>query len=348
MNSSASDPDLSNGNDDREFVTVPGYDGSIQVNRLGETRHRRHCGRWSKPTKNAADARGYVQMARRVGSRREKIAVHRLMWTAFVGPIPEGKSIDHRDRNRSNNVLSNLLEATGSEQRQNQKKHRLRRDARAIYVWRLSEPDNVMLFSHSRLAEAELGANQRALRSVANGKAKRTGEFSARWAVAAEFYDGEVFRTVTISGAPVTVSNFGRYLDGKTKAFAVTAKITEGETYAKVGTKPVLMHKAVATAWPELIGGQPGPGKTIDHKNRDRENNHPSNLRWATGTEQAENRSNCAATALLTYDYRTRRTRMLTLAFSFAGRRVGRSEVRCEAHAAYAPPLDPTATATDS
>ena len=302
MNSSASDTDLSNGNDDREFVTVPGLHERIQVNRLGETRYRRSCGRWSKPTMNAANPHGYVQLALRVDSRRIKIAVHRMVWTTFVGPIPEGKTIDHRDRNRSNNALENLRAATGPEQRRNQKKHRLRRDARAIYVWRLSEPDNVMLFSHSRLAEAELGANQRALRSVANGKAKRTGEFSARWAVAAEFYDGEVFRTVTISGAPVTVSNFGRYLDGKSKAFAVTPKITEGNTYATVGTKSVLMHKAVATAWPELVGGQPGPGKTIDHKNRDRENNHPNNLRWATGAEQAENRSNCADAVLLTYD----------------------------------------------
>ena len=285
--------------EDREFVTVPGWVERIQVNRLGETRHRRHCGSWSKPTMNAANAHGYVQLTPRVDSRRVKIAVHRMVWTTFVGPIPEGRTIDHLDRNRSNNALENLRVATGTEQRQNQKKHRLRRDARAIYVWRLSEPNNVMLFAHSRLAEAELGANQRALRTVANGKAKRTGEFSARWAVVAEFYDGEVFRTVTISGAPVTVSNFGRYLDGKSKAFAVTPKITEGNVYATVGTKSVLMHKAVATAWPELIGGQPGPGKTLDHRSRDRENNHPSNLRWATGTEQAANRSDCAAEAAL-------------------------------------------------
>ena len=223
--------------EDREFVTVPGWVERIQVNRLGETRHRRHCGSWSKPTMNAANAHGYVQLALRVDSRRVKIAVHRMVWTTFVGPIPEGRTIDHLDRNRSNNALENLRVATGTEQRQNQKKHRLRRDARAIYVWRLLEPNNVILFAHSRLAEAELGASRSGLRNVANGKAKRTGEFSARWAVAGEFYDGEVFRTVTISGAPVTVSNFGRYLDGKTKAFAVTPQNNRRQRVCDGGNK---------------------------------------------------------------------------------------------------------------
>ena len=288
--STASVMDSVSVDEDREFATVPGYNGRILVNRMGETKHVRHCGKISKATVNAPNVNGYVQITLRDGSHRTKIAVHRIVWTTFVGPIPEGMTIDHEDRNRSNNMLRNLRVATGSQQRKNQKIHILRRDARPIYVWKLSDPGNVMLFPHSRKAAAELGANQRALRSVASGKAKRTGEFSARWAVVGELYDGEVFRDVTISGAVVTISNFGRYLDGKTKAFAVTAKQTEGNHYPTVGAKSVLMHKAVATAWPELLDGHPGPGKTIDHKDRDRENNHPSNLRWATAAEQAANR----------------------------------------------------------
>ena len=34
--------------------------------------------------------------------------VHRLVWEAFYGPIPEGMEIDHIDGNPSNNSLSNL------------------------------------------------------------------------------------------------------------------------------------------------------------------------------------------------------------------------------------------------
>ena len=39
---------------------------------------------------------------------REHFYVHRLVWTAFIGEIPNGMEIDHLDGNRSNNNLSNL------------------------------------------------------------------------------------------------------------------------------------------------------------------------------------------------------------------------------------------------
>ena len=41
--------------------------------------------------------------------------VHRVMWESFVGPIPEGMTIDHIDGNKSNNSLSNLRLATHGE-----------------------------------------------------------------------------------------------------------------------------------------------------------------------------------------------------------------------------------------
>ncbi len=55
--------------------------------------------------------------------------------------------------------------------------------------------------------------------------------------------------------------------------------------------KCILIHHIVMEAWgpknpnPELY-------KTIDHKDRNKLNNHISNLRWATYDEQAQNRDN--------------------------------------------------------
>lgn len=48
---------------------------------------------------------GYYQVAtRRFGMK----LAHRIIWELHNGPIPEGMVIDHIDRNRSNNQLSNL------------------------------------------------------------------------------------------------------------------------------------------------------------------------------------------------------------------------------------------------
>ena len=276
-----------------QWRDVPGYEGRLRVSCDGQVRRKHRFG-WSAAFFPRPDAHGYAHVRpRRQGTDvvRKNITVHRAVWMAFVGPIPPDMTIDHIDRCRSNNNLKNLRLATGEEQRANTVVTKPRRDARGLLVWRLSRPDDVMFFRHGREAERVLGANQRALRSVASGKARRTGEFSCKWAESDAFLEGEMFRTLTLNKGTVAVSNFGRLLDGKSKAFAVVPVATAGNVYPTVGTGSVTMHRAMANAWPELIGGEPGNDKTIDHIDRNVNNNHPSNLRWATAKEQAANRS---------------------------------------------------------
>lgn len=47
--------------------------------------------------------------------------VHRLLWELFVGPIPDGYQIDHKDGNSLNNSLDNLRLATPSQNSINRK-----------------------------------------------------------------------------------------------------------------------------------------------------------------------------------------------------------------------------------
>ena len=54
---------------------------------------------------------GYVHVnlkSPEVGIRQRKIRFHRLLWETFVGEIPEGLQINHKDLNKENNLLSNL------------------------------------------------------------------------------------------------------------------------------------------------------------------------------------------------------------------------------------------------
>lgn len=60
---------------------------------------------------------------------RKKHLVHRLVWEAFNGPIPEGLEINHKNRNRADNRLENLELLTHLENMRYSA--RLRREERA-------------------------------------------------------------------------------------------------------------------------------------------------------------------------------------------------------------------------
>lgn len=50
---------------------------------------------------------------------KKQYYLHRLLWEAFIGEIPEGYEIDHIDGNPSNNVLQNLRIVTHKENMNN-------------------------------------------------------------------------------------------------------------------------------------------------------------------------------------------------------------------------------------
>jgi len=58
----------------------------------------------------------------RLNKRCRSISVHRLVWDAFNGPIPEGLVIRHIDSNPSNNKLSNLAIGTHKDNSDDRKK----------------------------------------------------------------------------------------------------------------------------------------------------------------------------------------------------------------------------------
>lgn len=62
---------------------------------------------------------GYFRLASAGGGGKFMYACqHRVIWEAFVGPIPAGYVINHKDFNKQNNRLSNLEVVTYSENTQ--------------------------------------------------------------------------------------------------------------------------------------------------------------------------------------------------------------------------------------
>lgn len=96
------------GQEREEWRSVPvlGYERYSVSNR---GRVRGVAGRLIKQTINEDHYR-YVRLKQ--GRRASRcFYVHRLVWLAFEGSLPEGLEIHHDDRNRANNCLGNLVGA---------------------------------------------------------------------------------------------------------------------------------------------------------------------------------------------------------------------------------------------
>ena len=88
---------------------IPGYEGKYQVSSYGRVKSLNYM-RTGKANilKPGHGKSGYFSVTlSNNGSYKQKL-VHRLVWEAFNGPIPEGYEVNHRDENPGNNRLDNL------------------------------------------------------------------------------------------------------------------------------------------------------------------------------------------------------------------------------------------------
>ena len=82
-----------------------------QASNLGRLKNSK-TGRLLRPGK---DKNGYLFIGLRVNGKTKWYKVHRLVWEAFYGPIPEGYEINHINEVKTDNRLENLSLVTHKE-----------------------------------------------------------------------------------------------------------------------------------------------------------------------------------------------------------------------------------------
>ena len=88
---------------------IPGYEGLYMVSNTGKVKSMNYRRSGVPGILTPSNHRGYLCVYIRNADKKSKNhRVHRLVWEAFVGPIPEGLQINHKDENKCNNSLENL------------------------------------------------------------------------------------------------------------------------------------------------------------------------------------------------------------------------------------------------
>ena len=100
-----------------EWRDIKGYEGLYQISNLGRIKSFDKViaqknnstaikkGRILKPSTSHS---GYYQIVLSKQSIRKSYKVHRLIWLAFYGSIPEGYEVNHINEIKTDNRLSNL------------------------------------------------------------------------------------------------------------------------------------------------------------------------------------------------------------------------------------------------
>lgn len=94
-----------------KWLPVKDYEGIYEVSNLGrirrvETQHMQRARKGST---------GYLGAQFKYKGRHKQKLIHQVVMDAFVGPRPEGMVVNHKDRDKTNNTLSNLEYLTYSD-----------------------------------------------------------------------------------------------------------------------------------------------------------------------------------------------------------------------------------------
>lgn len=97
------------------FKPVRGYEGLYEVSDYGCVRSLDYNGTGKRKVMKPKKNKGYRQVELWRDGNSKTFSVHRLVWEAFNGTIPDGMQIDHVNGVRDDNSLANLRVVTPKE-----------------------------------------------------------------------------------------------------------------------------------------------------------------------------------------------------------------------------------------
>ncbi|MBY6273488.1 MAG: hypothetical protein CW346_14925 [Bacillaceae bacterium] len=99
-----------------EWRSISGFEGKYEVSNLGRIR-KIIATQGSRPgvLRPYVGSDGYLYVDLYKGGKRYRKLVHRLVAEAFLGHLPPGKVVNHKDHDRTNARVSNLEYVTISE-----------------------------------------------------------------------------------------------------------------------------------------------------------------------------------------------------------------------------------------
>jgi len=217
--------------------------------------------------------------------------VHRLVASAFIDNPENKEHVNHIDKNRSNNNVSNLEWTTPLENNIHRSINVTQTTNQNIQVWRVDKDTNEKLELYNSLEEAGkwcvenklVSTLQTARTSISysfRGIYKTSCGF--RWIMKEqENLDNEEWRNVKINGQVYEnyfVSSLGRFKNRKGIIMENYKPHHSGYIFLRVNIQKYALHRLIAMTFLDNPENKPA----VNHIDGNKTNNAVSNLEWVT------------------------------------------------------------------
>jgi hypothetical protein len=243
---------------------------------------------------------GYYNICLTNSNYRKTCRVHRLIAIAFI-PNPENKSdVNHKDKDKLNNKLSNLEWMTRKENNSHKSQTLIYKSNKNKPLLRIDSDTNEIIEKYDSIELAGIWAynnhftktahnGRNAVGNCVNGLSKRAYGFKWEYENKYEDLENEIWREVIIKDLDITiygnkkyyVSNLGRFKDSE-GLIRDNYKVNEnGYIRVYIYNKTYAVHRLIAFAFLE----NPDNKEQVNHIDGNKLNNTVDNLDWVTNKE---------------------------------------------------------------